>query len=317
MDFRPNSVPDARPPAAEDVVRWIVVPAWRWRAWVHPIAWISTISMVVASVLLVAACGGAIAAVHFAVGATDASTEGWQWRMAGAIAVDVLLLAAAAAAIAFLVRRLNGMTARALVASVQAADPAAGLIRADMLEAGPPREGWGRARTSRWLDEVTKTSGVRVFVSASLAPRVEHYERTDRAVEPERIGGATANGDAAAIMVSLGLGTFLAWSGGRITLVSGFLFASAVFVLVRMARRRTLFAPVVAGQGWIEHGTARWTAADSVLTASGGAKARVTIIGPPGVLTLRLRSARHADLEALWMRWLHPAPDLRQRAFDA
>jgi hypothetical protein len=35
------------------------------------------------------------------------------------------------------------------------------------------------------------------------------------------------------------------------------------------------------------------------------------------VLTLRLRSARHADLEALWMRWLHPAPDLRQRAFDA
>jgi hypothetical protein len=115
--------------------------------------------MVVASVLLVAACGGAIAAVHFAVGATDASTEGWQWRMAGAIAVDVLLLAATAAAIAFLVRRLNGMTARALVASVQAADPAAGLIRADMLEAGPPREGWDRARTSRWLDEVTDLAG--------------------------------------------------------------------------------------------------------------------------------------------------------------
>jgi hypothetical protein len=53
------------------------------------------------------------------------------------------------------------------------------------------------------------------------------------------------------------------------------------------------------------------------MVVTGLTVARVSIVGPQGVLELRLRSARGGDLEALWMRWMHPLPNHGQQAFDA
>jgi hypothetical protein len=56
---------------------------------------------------------------------------------------------------------------------------------------------------------------------------------------------------------------------------------------------------------------------DSVIVATGWSNARVRVVGPPGVLSMQLQTGRGKDFEALWMRWMHPAPNLGQRAFDA
>ena len=58
------------------------------------------------------------------------------------------------------------------------------------------------------------------------------------------------------------MAAYFAWSGG---VRSPFLWLFgffAVATLVRLIRRRAVFAPVIAGQGWIEHGSARWTVND-------------------------------------------------------
>ena len=60
-----------------------------------------------------------------------------------------------------------------------------------------------------------------------------------------------------------------------------------------------------------------WTVEDSVLVATGWANARACLVGPKGVLVLRLRTGRHGDFEALWVRWMHPVPKPDQQAFDA
>jgi hypothetical protein len=82
---------------------------------------------------------------------------------------------------------------------------------------------------------------------------------------------------------------------------------------------------VVAGQGWIQHGAARWTVEDSVVVVTGGpgrhpvlgTGAHVCVVGPPGVMTMRLDARPGRDLGVLWMRWMHPHPNLSQQAFDA
>jgi hypothetical protein len=170
----------------------------------------------------------------------------------------------------------------------------------------------------RWLDRAREGRHVRAYVSEHLAARTERYDRTDRPLEPEAIGGGMGRGDVAQIVACSAAGAGYWWVSGRGLNPITFVCAVAIVAAIsRMVRRRSLFAPVVAGTGWVQHGAVRWTVEDSVLVAMGWANARTCIVGPKGVLVLRLRTSRHRDFEALWVRWMHPVPRLDQPAFDA
>jgi hypothetical protein len=216
------------------------------------------------------------------------------------------------------IRRLLRIYVRAMMASIPETDLARSFKRAELSESGPPLDAWTKAQAARWLAAVRTGSEARMFASVPIADRAAQYDRTDRPVEPERVGGIAGSRDAGALLGCAAMAAIGFWrfgAAGPLIWAFGVVF---VTILLRMVRRRTLFTPVVAGQGWIQHGEARWSVGDSVVLATGGrSRAQVCVVGPPGVMTMRLDARPGKDLEVLWMRWMHPYPNLSQQAFDA
>lgn len=294
----------------------VSVPAWRWRAYVHPPTWVVGV-LALMGFTLVALAG--VAAVAACIG-TVGSFAGEPWG-AGAWAAIVggagAIVAAAALACRGIGRWASRRTAAYFASVIPEQELARGLMLAELRESGPPRDGWSGAHATRWVEEVRRHSRARIFVSRGLEERVRRYDVTDRPVEPERMGGPMGPAATASVAVFALLAGIMFWIGGTRTPMAYVFAGLAIAALVRLARRRALFAPVVAGQGWIEHGSARWTVEDSVILATGWSTAKVRAVGPAGVLTVTLPTGRGKEFEALWTRWMHPAPDLRQRAFDA
>ena len=311
---------DVHPPVAvsDALPAPVVIRRWRWRVWLHPASWAIGLGAIVALSVLIA--------LHLAVGVAaysflerNAGSTAWTTgqRVVMAIVIGVLFLSAALSA-TWLVRRLGRVGTNTFIATIPADDPMRSYILAELEHTGPATDAWRPARARGWMRTLRGGTDARMFVDPVVAERAAHYDRTDRPVEPERVGGIVGSQDGMYLVVC---GVFAAvgcWRLGVMApLVWGF-SAGFVAILWRMVRRRTLLAPIIVGQGWIQHGAARWTVDDSAVVATrrlGGAQVRV--IGPPGVLTMRLRTGRTQDFETLWMRWMHPNPNLAQQAFDA
>jgi hypothetical protein len=300
----------------EPAVAWpepIIVPWWRWRVWIAPATWALSLAAFVILVLLMAL---AIAAGFFIIGLVEAFGLTEVAKLVANVAGIVVVAVLSAMALRRVMRGTSARLAAGFAARVPIDAPARAFMMAELAEGGPPRVKWSGARAGRWIGRVREGRHARAYLSEPLGARTSRYDRTDRPVEPESIGGGMARGDLVRAMALAFLGTALLWMRGWnvITVVCGIGLAVIAY---RMIRRRAMFAPVVAGAGWVQHGAARWTVEDSVLVATGRASARVRLVGPPGVLVLRLRTARHRDFETLWTRWMHPEPKPEQPAFDA
>jgi hypothetical protein len=303
-------VSDAQPGAGWPEA--IVVPSWRWRVWLNPGTWLISVAAFVALLLVTAV---AVGATYFALALVDDSALSGAAEFAVRAAAVGASVALTWLVILEVMRRAARATASSFVGHIPESDPARAFMLAEIAEHGPPRDSWGAWHVRRWLERVRAGRPARAFVSAHLAERTSRYERTDRPVEPEEVGGGIGRGDAGSIALFGFLGAVTGWAVGwtsMFTLACGAIVAMTLF---RRFRRRSMFSPVVAGQGWVQHGNVRWTVEDSVLVATGWANARVCVVGPPGVLVMRLRTARHRDLECLWVRWMHPEPRLGQEAF--
>jgi len=311
----------------------VVVPRWKWRVYLHPASWAVALGMIAVILVSVAvhAIAGAVAFGLFGRWFGDAAlpptgTLGtWTsttWVLAG-LAVAALAVSTIASCM-WCIRRLQPVYMRALMATVRDDDPARSLKRAELAESGP-LDSWTKAQAARWLSAVRAGSDARMFVSVPIAKGAEQYDRTDRPVEPERVGGIAGSRDAGALLGCAAMAAVGFWRFGAATPLFWGFGVAFVAILVRMVRRRTLFSPVVVGQGWIQHGAARWTVEDSVVVVTGrpgrhpvlGTGALVCVVGPPGVMTMRLDARPGKDLGVLWMRWMHPRPNLSQQAFDA
>lgn len=311
----------------------VVVPRWKWRVYLHPASWAVALGMIAVILVSVAvhAIAGAVAFGLFGRWFGDAAlpptgTLGtWTsttWVLAG-LAVAALAVSTIASCM-WCIRRLQPVYMRALMATVRDDDPARSLKRAELAESGP-LDSWTKAQAARWLSAVRAGSDARMFVSVPIAKGAEQYDQTDRPVEPERVGGIAGSRDAGALLGCAAMAAVGFWRFGAATPLFWGFGVAFVAILVRMVRRRTLFSPVVVGQGWIQHGAARWTVEDSVVVVTGrpgrhpalGTGALVCVVGPPGVMTMRLDARPGKDLGVLWMRWMHPRPNLSQQAFDA
>jgi hypothetical protein len=293
----------------------IVVPTWRWRVWLAPGTWLVTLGTFF---VIVCIAGVAGVSMFFALDAIERLALQGAASFAANAAAVVAVVALAALAMRDVFRRASRGTALSFAGHIPASEPARAFMLAELAEGGPPKDTWGAWHVRRWLDRAREGRHVRAYVSEHLAARTERYDRTDRPLEPEAIGGGMGRGDVAQIVACSAAGAGYWWVSGRG--LNPITFACAVAIVAaisRMVRRRSLFAPVVAGTGWVQHGAVRWTVEDSVLVAMGWANARTCIVGPKGVLVLRLRTSRHRDFEALWVRWMHPVPRLDQPAFDA
>ncbi|NBQ14756.1 MAG: hypothetical protein EBU31_09145 [Proteobacteria bacterium] len=307
------AIPPAHPQAEPSFV---VVPRWRWRVYLHPASWALSVMVMLGSVITF------MLAVALSIFASEI-VDRWAAGAWGAVhfVVGVAVLVAVVAACVLTLRALFRWSARRSATSfeptIPISEPARGFMLAELRESGPPKDSWSTWHARRWVDEVRQHSPARIYLSRRLEERAVRYDRTDRPVEPERVGTASGRSGIASVLFFVGMATYFALRGGLRSPTPWVFGFFAAGTLVRLIRRRAVFAPVIAGQGWIEHGSARWTVNDSVIVATGWSNAHVRVVGPAGVLSLQLQTGRGKDFEALWMRWMHPVPNLEQRAFDA
>ena len=294
----------------------VTVPRWRWRVYVHPASWMFGIFTMVVLGILAAVVVGACVAVNFIAAPNASISQLSTVQLVTIIVTDLAIAAGGFGLAALLVRRAAAMAARSFEANIPASEPARGFMVAELQESGPPRDNWTKAKTKRWIRKVRSGSDTRAYLSPRIADRVAKFERTDRPLEPEQIDSGMASGGRRLVIYAIICG-FTVWRFGPFSpIVIGF-GVGAILLLIRLIRRRALFTPVMVGQGWIQHGVVRWTVEDSVLFADGWLNSRVRVIGPHGVLTMNVNTKRGQNFECLWMRWMHPHPNLTQQAFDA
>jgi hypothetical protein len=266
--------------------------------------------------ILAAGVVGACIAVSFIVAEKEVMRQWSTVQQVTIIVTDLVIAAGGIGLAALLIRRAAAMSARTFEATIPASEPARGFMVAELQESGPPRDNWTKAKTQRWIRKVRGGSDTRAYLSPRIADRVAQFERTDRPLEPEQIDSGMASGGRRLVIYAIICG-FAVWRFGAFSPILFGFGIGAILLLIRLLRRRALFTPVMVGQGWIQHGVARWTADDSVLFADGWLNTRVRVIGPHGVLTMNVSTKRGQNFECLWMRWMHPHPNLTQQAFDA
>lgn len=174
------------------------------------------------------------------------------------------------------------------------------------------------ARAALALREARST-GVVTWVDERLASWFAGAPRTSQPLEPESVGTFMSTFDSSFGTIALVIGGMQML--GRNWLVGIVWTSVGVAFGVRLLLRGGLFEPVVAGQGWVQHGRARWTVEDSslVITRQSWRTARLSLTGPAGSLrlTLSTREAQAGPLREFWQRWCHPHPRIAQEAFEA
>ena len=294
----------------------VTVRRWRWRVYMHPASWMFGIFTMVVICILAAVVAGACFAVKNIAAPNVSISQLSTVQLVTIIVADLVIAAGVFGLAALLIRRAAAMTARAFEATIPASEPARGFMVAELQESGPPRDNWTKAKTKRWIRKVRSGSDTRAYLSPRIADRVAKFERTDRPLEPEQIDSGMASGGRRLVIYAIICG-FAVWRFGAFSPILFGFGIGAILLLIRLIRRRALFTPVMVGQGWIQHGVVRWTVEDSVLFGDGWLNPRVRVIGPHGVLTMNVNTKRGQNFECLWMRWMHPHPNLTQQAFDA
>lgn len=207
-------------------------------------------------------------------------------------------------------------SARSVLQGAEAGlDPAFRAAPRCIMKGELPKENWTAARRGKWLSDLLSRTRASAFVRAAHLVRIAAFPIIEHPVEPERIGGALVQPEMRMVLIGSGVVAIMAFEfRGWLLLVFAVAVGSA---FLRLLWRRALFTPVVAGQGWVEHGRARWTVADSVLVVTGQGTPDIRLVGPQGVLRLRLSMKPEADgqFATLWTRWMHPHPKPDQRAF--
>lgn len=175
-----------------------------------------------------------------------------------------------------------------------------------------------RKLRDQWL-KLARSTGVVTWVDQRIADDVLHLPRLNRPIEPERVGTFWQQADSRFAAIGAMIGGFQLMGGNT---VGGVIWLGvAALMVTRLLRRGALFEPVVAGQGWVQHGRARWTVEDSVAIIKKRTRngLHISVVGPPGTLSLQVsRRAKKDDaMREFWLRWCHPTPRLEQAAFDA
>ncbi len=283
----------------------VVTMRWRghWRLWRWWITWLGAIAVIVAGV------GGAFAVGFFVRSFTPNRV---------AIVAGVLgVVAIVAGGVIWVWRLYWRYFMNRLCAQLPPQSRAEAFIRAKQMQFGRSVL-LTRATRVQWT-ELARSTGVITWLDERVAEQVLALPRTDRPIEPERIATAfqqfeTNFGCMAAIMgaYQLAIGS---WIPGIVW------FMMAAVMGTRLALRGALFVPVVAGQGWVQHGRARWTVLDSVVVIQKrvGKTVSVSVVGPAGATRFHfsLKPKHDASLREFWRQWAHPNPRLEQQAFDA
>ena len=188
----------------------IVVPSWRWRVWLNPGTWLISVAAFVALLLVTAV---AVGATYIALALVDDSALSGAAEFAVRAAAVGASVALTWLVILEVMRRAARATASSFVSHIPESDPARAFMLAEIAEHGPPRDSWGAWHVRRWLERVRAGRPARAFVSAHLAERTSRYERTDRPVEPEEVGGGIGRGDAGSIALFGFLGVWVVSAG--------------------------------------------------------------------------------------------------------
>lgn len=178
--------------------------------------------------------------------------------------------------------------------------------------------GLGLTRKSRleWVN-VARSTGVNTWVLGKYPDSVLKLPRTDQSVEPERIATLGQHPEMFVGIAGLAAGAFSIMTTKQ-PMPGAIWLAMGAVMVGRTVLRGALFTPFVAGQGWIQHGKARWTVSDSVVSASTGRNSvRIEIVGPAGRTRVQYstKPGKNQQLVDFWQRWTHPVPLLTQEAF--
>ncbi len=248
---------------------------------------------------------------YFPIGNPDLAFDRWMLAM-GWLTAMLLVLVLLIWPLRWLIKRGS----RRMVSRMLRTDPAFGYYAACCLHGEHPRENWWRGRRTRWITTLREHSQARAFVRPAYLARLSAYPIISQPIEPERIGGALALGEMRVLIIGSLIGAFMAYQFSILSVVGVGIVVLAAFI--RLLWRGALFTPMIAGQGWVEHGSSRWTVQDSVLVVTGLTRADIRLVGPQGVLRLRLSMKPGADgqLATLWTRWMHPHPLLEQHSFE-
>lgn len=307
----PAAAVAATVPAASPLA--VVVGPWRWRHVLDPMFWVTVVSAVLSM------GGGVVCTIWIVMmlresdylSGRPADLEGWL-----RIALAFILMFAPVAGSMSVVWFIAGLFRRRTLRRMRGGYPSFAFEYASCEAGAEPRGNWRRKTATRWARTVRERSAARAFVGPRMAMYCAAYPTTAHRLEPERIGGSMATAEVRFLVVGSVIAAYLLYSVSPFAVIG--LAVPLTIVVARLIVTRTAFSQVVAGPGWVEQGPRRWTVEDSVLFASGGARAEVRLIGPAGVLHLRL--ARDAGVDGqfatLWSRWMHPRPDLSRRAFE-
>lgn len=283
--------------------------------WASPRWWLAFVSTALVA-LLAAGCQITLVIWLLRGSGTAGPAMGRVTATATFAALAVATMLVIGSAVHFIWRAYQRWEARQMLADVAPGAPETALYQA-MLK-GSLRNGILRFRSRNDWIATARSTGITTWVDKRLDSVVRVMDRPDSPVEPERLGTYWGSLESRFGTVAVALSAFY--------LVQGNMVAGGVWALValinlwRLVSRGALFEPVVVGQGWVQHGKARWTVEDSVayLRIRGG-NVQITFEGPAGMLraSLPLKPGKTAALATFWERWTHPHPRLEQTAFDA
>ena len=291
----------------------VVTGPWRWRHILDPFFWLTVLATIVTM-------GGAVTGTIWVV-MTLRDMEYFQGAPPGVeqwvrFALGFLMVILPMCAGMTLVWGYAALFRRRAMRGMRGGHPSFAFEYASLEAGAEPRGNWRRKTAARWARTVRERSAARAFLGPRMAMYCTAYPTTAHRLEPERIGGSMATAEVRFLVVGSVIAAYLLYSVSPYAVIG--LAVPLTIVVVRLIATRTAFSQVIAGPGWVEHGPRRWTVEDSVLFVTGGARAEVRLVGPAGVLHLRLARDPGVDgqLATLWSRWMHPHPDLSRRAFE-
>lgn len=289
--------------------RALVWRPWRWRAFADPVQWVLGLAVVCAGLAITA---GLAVGIHLLI---EAAQRGALFLLTG-FAIGVAGFVVGVGLAAWLIRSLQGVMARRLAARLPKDIAGYGFVRACVLSRDEPREAWTARSRTAWMAALRAESDATAYLDPHAAQAAAAIARIPERLEPERVGGA---GSVHEFRAMIGLTIFAVWwlwvgRGGWISmLVPGTLLGVGGYRMARLGWSGRLAAPLAVGPGWVKWGNLAWSVRDSVLVAqrASAGSVQASIVGPAGVVRIRLRTDPKADgqFATLWTRWMHDRPE--------
>lgn len=289
--------------------RALVWRPWRWRAFVDPVQWALGLAELCAVLAITAVMG---VGIHQLI---EAAERGALFLLSG-LAIGVAGFVVGVGLAAWLVRLIQRVMARRLAARLPNDSAGYGFVRACALSREEPREAWTARSRTDWMAALRSESDATACLDPYAAQAASAIARIPDRLEPERVGGA---GSVREFRAMIGLTLFALWwlwvgrGGWTSMIVPGILLGAGGYRMARLGMSGRLAAPLAVGPGWVKWGTLAWGVRDSVLVAQRASAGwvQVSIVGPAGVVRIRLRTDPKADgqFATLWTRWMHDRPE--------